>query len=149
MPGVSYCPIHGTRLKESAVRTDELDYRLVPASYAITYMGEMGESPCGNVFENEFLRIARDTEWLLQHGFEFPAYDGVMKVINSMAHGKTFSRLYASQEDYAGQADFENYLASRIMKDMGANGVNEYLRRYLGLILGLEKYFGGAEEFCR
>ena len=149
MPGVSYCPKHGTRLKESPVLIDELDYRLIPASYAITYMGETGESPCGNVFENEFLQIARDTEWLLQHGFEFPAYDGVMKAINAISHGRTFTRLYATQEEHDGQIEFENYLASRVMKDMDTDGVNEYLRRYLGLILGLEKYFGGAEAFCR
>ena len=147
MPGVSYCPTHGVRLVESGVETDELDYKLIPANYAASYIPEPGTDVGGNVFEKEFLSIASDTSWLLQHGFEYPDYNGTLRAINEATNGRGIRRIYAKGGKRGGAAHFEEYLANRMMKDMGTDDLNDGIRIYLGLVLTIERLAGSVDRF--
>ena len=147
MPGVSYCPIHGVRLVESGVSTSDLDCRLIPASYAVSYVPEPDTDVTGNVFQKEFMSVAKDTEWLLWHGFEYPSYDETLRIINEATNGRGIMRLHAENGNQKRVSCFENYLISRVLKDMGSCDLNDSLRSILGLILTIEGLSGGTDRF--
>ena len=149
MPGVSYCPAHKVRLKESGVSFEDANYRFIPANYAMEHIREPETDVSGNVFETEFLRIAEDTQWLLNHGFDLPDGDTVL------------ARVYADSEGRAGpvpiyvhsettdkeKREFSHYLAIRVMKETGRQSIDEAIQMYLGRILMIEKGYGDMENF--
>ena len=146
MPGVSYCTRHRVKLRESSITVSDISFQLFPASYAMDHIRDTDRDTSGNVFEEEFLQVARDTEWLLENGFSLADY-GSAKIAYRRKTGKelTGHLLYTGKD--VEKAGFEQYLAGRALRDSGRMFPNHYIQKYLGTILALEKDFGSVAKF--
>lgn len=146
MPGVSYCTQHRVRLRESSIAVSDISFQLFPASYVVNHVRDTERDTSGNVFEEEFLQIARDTQWLLENGFGLADY-GSAKIGYRRKTGKelTGNLLYTGKD--AEQAGFEQYLAGRVLRDSGRMSLDRYIQKYLSTILTLEKDFGSVAKF--
>lgn len=76
MVGATYCPVHEVRFRESNVCFSDIDYQLVPASYALL---RQPESEMGNtkVYARRYLLLSKDIAWLLENGFKVADNEGV------------------------------------------------------------------------
>lgn len=143
MPGVSYCPRHGIRLRESGLAVSEIDYRILPASYALLHIPDAGARHPGNIFEAEFLQVAEDTAWLLENGFRLPDNSALQSLFEE-ASGLSLDEhaVYS-----AGKAGFEHYLAARFLKESGRRNIGAAAQKYLSTILSADRAFGSFENF--
>ena len=147
IPGVSYCTVHQLRLAQSGLKTTETRYRLCPATYVLDSFPEPGEYRPGNVFETEFLQLARDTEWLLQHGFGVGGLEMLREGYRNRT-GKRLQEWLLSPAKTGTRKTFENYLYGRVLKECGTERVDPRTQRFLSMIISIEKDFGSIEAFC-
>lgn len=67
LPGVKYCPIHFCLIQDSDVRLKDTTTAFLPASYALKN-APTEIVPQVDSYKERYLRIAKDTAWLLEHG---------------------------------------------------------------------------------
>ena len=147
MPGASYCPVHQVRLRASGVSFGDIQYKLFPATYALNHIQEP-ESDDGNVYEEEFLRLAEDIDWLLNKGFSFSDSEWIQRSFAETTGKQINVNLPAVNPDGEnGKKRFEDYLVSRLYREIGTLRIPETIRRQVGTILSIEEAFGTVEQF--
>ena len=147
MPGASYCTVHRVRLQESGVKFGDIDYKLYPATYALNHIPEP-ESEDGNVYEEDFLRLAEDIDWLLNKGFSFSDSEWIQKSFAETTGKQINVNLSAVNPDGEnGKKRFEDYLVGRLYREIGTLRIPETIRRQIGTILSIEEAFGTVEQF--
>lgn len=148
MPGVSYCPRHRVRLRESGLSVSEIDYRLFPASYVLLHIPDAGTRLPGNIFEKEFLQVAEDTEWLLKNGFRLPDIFELRSAFWETS-GISLDEHAVYSPGTVGKAGFEHYLAARFLKESGRRNIGPSAQKYLSIILSIDRVFGSFENFWK
>ncbi len=148
MPGVSYCARHKVRLCESGLPVSDINYRIFPASYVLLHIPDAGTDCRGNVFEEEFIHVAKDTGWLLKHGFEIPDNTSLRALFYEKA-GRELDEHVVYPGGTGGEIRFEHYLATRFLKESGRKNVGLAPQKYLSTILSIERCFGSFENFWR
>ena len=148
MPGAVYCPIHGREFCESGISFREINYQLIPATYAVFHSpGDEDEN--GTVYSEQFIRLAGDTEWLLVHGYEIPDEEWVMlRYFEATERWMGTHLLYDVSRRPLRENRFEDYLASRLMKDSGKERIDSTASRQVSSILSIERAFGSLADFC-
>ena len=148
MPGVSYCPRHRIRLRESGLAVSEIDYRILPASYVLLHIPDAGTRLPGNIFESEFLQVAEDTEWLLENGFRLPD-NSAMRSLFEGTSGISLDEHAVYSAGPVRKAGFEHYLAARFLKESGRRNIGPAAQKYLSTLLSIDRAFGSFENFWR
>ena len=148
MPGAVWCPAHGVALRESGTRVQDINYQLIPATYALMHVCDP-EQETGTVYAERYLGLSRDIAWLLKNGDSIP--DGEWMARNYLQTTGRSINTYLLH-DISGSSSrgnrFEDYLANRIMKDIGKDSIDAPVSRQIGSILSIEKAFGSMEKFC-
>lgn len=148
MPGAVYCPIHHRKFCESSVSFREINYQLIPATYAVFHFsGDEEES--GNVYAEQYIRLSGDIAWLLDNGYVIPDEEWIrLRYLKAAERWISAYLLYdVSRIPYGGNR-FEDYLACRIMKDSGRDRIDNTISRQIGSILSIEWMFGSVKNFC-
>ena len=147
MPGATYCPIHREAFRPSSVSFADINYQIIPASYALIHMSEPDFEP-GTVYLEEYCRLAEDIAWLLSKGFLTP--DGEWLTWNFFeVTGKPINThlLYDVSRSPARENRFEDYLATRIMQDSGTTRIGMTVSKQMAILLSIENMFGTLEKF--
>lgn len=147
LPGAAYCPVHGEKLRESGVRIQDIQYQIMPATYALIHIPEPDPEP-GNVYSDRYIRLAKDMAWILSNGFSLYGFDWIRANYHSST-GKTIRQhlFYSVTERDSRKNRFEDYLASKILKDTAKERIDPFAGRQIGAILSLEDEFGTVENF--
>lgn len=147
LPGAVYCPVHRVKLRESGVRVQDIQYQIVPATYALIHVPEP-EPEAGNVYSERYIQLAEDMAWILANGFSLHGFDWIRANYYG-ATGRTIRQhlFYGITEREHRGNQFEDYLASKIMKDTAKERIDPFASRQLGTILSLEDKFGTVENF--
>ena len=96
-----------------------------------------------------YLGLSRDIAWLLKNGDSIP--DGEWMARNyPQTTGRSINTylLHNISGSSSRGNRFEDYLANRIMKDIGKDSIDAPVSRQIGSILSIEKAFGSMEKFC-
>lgn len=147
MPGAVYCPVHKVKFRESGVRYSDIDYQLIPATYALIHLEEADEE-AGNVYEERYLRLAQDIAWLLDNGYSLRDNGWVRQTYAAVSGKYIGTHLYSSA--VSGGMDrvrFEDYLAGKLLNDCGKNRIDISASMQLGMILSIEEAFGSMKCF--
>jgi len=99
LPGVMYCPEHGCGIKNSSAPLEEMRVRIYPASYVLRNMEGRMESRDPR-YKEEYLSIAQETAWLLEHGRRFGGH-------------RPISHKYREVMKQQGYADFHGTVCSK------------------------------------
>lgn len=148
MPGVSYCPRHKVRLRESGLPVSWINYQIFPAAYALLYIPDTEADYPGNIFETDFMQVAEDTEWLLGNGFRLPHNAGIRARFAETA-GKELDEHAVYPAGTGKGARFEHYLAARFLKESGRKNVGFMAQKYLSTIVSVDRCFGSFEDFWK
>jgi len=147
MPGAIYCPVHMEPFKPSGVSFRDINYRIIPATYALIHMPEPAFET-GTIYADRYCRLAEDIMWLLGKGFSVP--DGEWLTWNFFeVTGKPINThlLYeVSRSSHRGN-HFEDYLTNRLMRDSGKDRLDLTVSRQMGILLSIEDKFGTVEKF--
>lgn len=147
MPGAIYCPIHKEAFRPSGVAFREINYQIIPASYALIHIPEP-DFAAGTVYAERYCRLSEDMAWLLGKGFSMP--DGEWLTWNFFeVTGKPINThlLYDISRSVERGNRFEDYLATRIMQDSGKKRIDLTVGRQMGILLSVEDAFGTVEKF--
>lgn len=147
MPGAIYCPIHREAFQPSGVSYTDINYQIIPASYALIHITEPEYKP-GTVYADQYCRLSEDIAWLLRKGFSVP--DGEWLTWNFFeVTGKPVNThlLYEVSRSSERENRFEDYLATRIMQDSGKNQIDLKVSQQMGILLSIENAFGTVEKF--
>lgn len=147
MPGAIYCPIHEVRFRESDVCFEDIDYQLIPATYALLHLPErdMGNA---NVYSDRYFLLSKDIAWLLENGFMVADNEGVRRSFIEASGKPVREHLFCrAAKAQSRENRFEDYLAGRIMTDSGKSRIARQISRQLGTILSIEESYGSLEAF--
>ena len=148
MPGAVYCPIHKISFQESGISFRDINYQIIPASYAMIHVQEPVQQK-GTVYSNRYIELAEDIAWLLNKGYSISDGEWLMWSFFEMT-GKPINGhlLYDTSRSPYREGCFQDYLATRIMEDSGKDRIDLTVSRQLGTILSIEDSFGTVEKFC-
>ncbi len=147
MPGAVYCPVHQIKYRESGVSYRDINYKIIPATYALMHFPDP-EQDIGNIYYQNYLRLSEDIFWLLNKGFYISDSEWLTRSFFEMT-GKPIQEhlLYDVSRSQNRENQFADYLATKIMKDSGKERVDITVSRQIGSILSIEEAFGTMEEF--
>ncbi len=147
MPGAIYCPVHKEPFRPSGVNYKEINYQIIPASYALIHISEPAFEP-GSVYADQYCGLSNNMAWLLNKGFSIP--DGEWLTWNFFeVTGKPIDThlLYEVSRSSHRENRFEDYLVTRIMQDSGKSRIDLTISRQMGILLSIGKIFGTVEKF--
>ncbi len=147
IPGAIYCPVHQVPFRPSGVSYRDINYQIIPASYALIHISEP-EFEAGSIYADRYCNLSRDIGWLLHKGFSVP--DGEWLTWNFFeVTGKPINThlLYEVSRSTQRENRFEDYLTNRIMLDSGKNRIDLTVSRQMGILLSIEETFGTLERF--
>ncbi len=148
MPGAVYCPVHRERLRESGVSFHEINYRIIPATYALFHVPEPAHEN-GTVYSERYIRLAEDMAWLMDKGTVILDWDWLfIHYFRLTGRQINAQLLYHISLSTSRCNRFEDYLANRIMKENGKDRIEGTVSRQIGSILSIERAFGTMEKFC-
>ena len=147
LPGAAYCPVHKEKFRESGVSFADIQYQLIPASYALMHIPEP-EPEEGNVYADRYIRLAEDMAWILDCGFSLMDFEK-LKWSFYASTGKNIRQhlFYSIAKSDQRENHFEDYLASKILKDSGRDRIDPFTSKHVGTILSLEDEFGTVEGY--
>lgn len=158
LPGIEYCPVHGTAIQDSSVHLKETTMRFRPASRALRRLDKEEESG-KQIHKEKYLMIARDSEWLLSNGRRLNGCREVAKKYKELfmekglttAQGIRYTeRIKSEFISYHGEGFLNRLFPGRknplYWLDFAFVSVSEHLRP-LHHILLMEFLKGSAEEF--
>ena len=148
MPGAIYCPIHREAFRPSGVSYREINYQIIPASYALIHVPDP-QFEAGTVYAEQYCRLSGDIAWLLDKGFSIPDGEWLTRNFYETA-GKPVNThlLYDVSRSSVRKNRFEDYLTTRIIQDSGKNRIDLTVSRRIGSLLSIEHVFGTMEKFC-
>ncbi len=160
LPGVQYCPKHGCRILDSEAPIEELRVRIYPASYMLRDRKEPSEDPKRCIRDN-YLRIAQDTQWLLEHGREFGGHPRISRKYRLFLQERGYANLFGICDRDAVRHDFRSYFGDELLKDLFYYAEDSlywlrYLQESIGFnlkplhhVLLMEFFAGSAEAFLK
>lgn len=94
------------------------------------------------------IELSRDIKWLLDSGGSVPDGEWLAWTYASIT-GQQLNghQLYGVSRSSSRGNRFEDYLVTRIMKDVGKDRIDTLLSRQIGSILSIEKTVGSIERF--
>lgn len=147
MPGAVYCPVHRIKYHESGVGYRDINYQIIPATYALMHFPDP-EPEIGNIYRQQYLRLSEDISWLLNKGFSISDSEWLTRSFFEMTGKPIQDRLLHDVSRSQNRENrFADYLAMKIMKDSGKERVDITVSRQIGSILSIEEAFGTMEEF--
>lgn len=157
LPGVKFCPKHGCSIKNSHAPFEEMRVRIYPASYVLRNIADRTESR-NLEYKEEYLSIAKETEWLLEHGRQFGGhqpitskYRELMKEQNYADFHGTIINRDALRYDFTEKYD-EIFIAELLPYDGDPLYWLRYLQESIGFNLRplhhilLMRFFAGSVE---
>ena len=146
MPGTMYCPVHKEKYRESGVSFQQINYQIMPATYALMHYPEH-EQENGTVYREQYIGLSRNIAWLLDNGF-MVGYSRWIAEGYLLITGKSVNEhlLYGIPHAHSARGQFEDYLSARIMKDMGKDVIDESVNRQISTIIAVMKVFGSVEK---
>ena len=162
LPGVQYCPRHGCRIRDSAAPMEELRVRVYPASYVLRNKGEPSEDEDPKLkFRDRYLRIAKDSQWLLEHGRELGGHPKVSRKYRLFLQQRGYANFYGICDRDAVRHDFREYFGDELLRDLFYYAEDplywlRYLQESIGFnlkplhhVLLMEFFTGSAETFLK
>lgn len=148
MPGAVFCPIHRIPYQESGIGFRDINYQIIPATYALIHVQEPGQQK-GTVYSERYIDLANDIAWLLNKGYSILDSEWLTWSFFEMT-GKPINGhlLYDASRSPYREGRFQDYLATRIMEDSGKDRIDLTVSRQIGSILSIEETFGTVEKFC-
>lgn len=146
IPGASYCPVHRIRLRESGVEFRDINYRLLPTTYALDHFPEP-EEDIGNLYQSNFIRLAEDIAWLLNKGFSFSDNEWIKESFLELTGKPLQETLSTRANAKENEKRFEDYLINRLRRECGRDRIPVTIQKQIGTILSIEEAFGTVEEF--
>ena len=158
LPGVQYCPKHGFRIRDSAASIGELRAGIYPASYMLRHREEPSEDPKLK-FRDRYLRIAKDSQWLLEHGRELGGQLKVSRKYRLFLQKRGYANFYGTCDRDAVRHDFRKYFGDELLKDLFYYTEDplywlRYMQESIGFnlkplhhVLLMEFFAGSAEAF--
>jgi len=148
MPGAVFCPVHKIPFRESGICFRDINYQIIPATYALIHVQETGREK-GTVFSERYIELAEDIAWLLKKGYSISDSEWLtwsfFEITGKPINGHL---LYdVSRRPYR-EGNFQDYLATRIMEDSGKERIDLTVSKQIGTILSIEDSFGTVEKFC-
>ncbi len=150
MPGAVFCPTHRIPYQESGIGIRDINYQIIPATYALIHIQEPGQQKQkGTVYSERYIDLANDIAWLLNKGYSISDSEWLTRSFFEMT-GKPINGhlLYDVSRSPYREGHFQNYLATRIMEDSGKDRIDLTVSRQIGSILSIEETFGTVEKFC-
>ena len=138
LPGAIYCPIHKEPYRPSGISYKDINYQIIPATYALIHIPEP-EFEAGTIYAEQYSKLSEDMAWLLNKGFSLP--DGEWLTWNFFeVTGKPINThlLYDVSRSTQHENRFEDYLANRIMQDSGKERVDLAVSQQMGIILSIQ-----------
>ena len=117
LPGVQYCPKHGCRIRDSEAPIEELRVRIYPASYMLRDRKESCDDP-KRWIRDSYLRIAQDSQWLLEHGREFGGHTNISRKYRLFLQERGYANFYGICDREAVRRDFRKYFGEELLKDL-------------------------------
>ncbi|MBP3900964.1 MAG: TniQ family protein [Blautia sp.] len=160
LPGVQYCPEHGSRIRDSAAPIEELRVRVYPASYMLRNKDEPSEVPKLQL-RDRYLRIAKDSQWLLEHGRELGGHPKVSRKYRLFLQQRGYTNFCGICDRDAVRRDFREYFGDELLRDLFYYAEDplywlRYLQESIGFnlkplhhVLLMEFFAGSAEGFIR
>ena len=160
LPGVQYCPKHGCRIKDSSAPVEELRVRIYPASYVLRREEKPSEDT-KRQFRNMYLKIAKDSQWLMEHGREFGGHTKVSRKYRIYLQKRGYANFYGICDRNAVRNDFQSYFGEELLKDLFYFAEDplywlRYLQESIGFnlkvlhhVLIMEFLAGSAMEFLK
>lgn len=160
LPGVQYCPEHGCRIQDSEAPIEELRVRVYPASYVLRH----GDGPSVDLkrqFKEKYLRIAQDSQWLLEHGRELGGHPKISRKYRLFLQNRGYTNFCGICNRDAVRRDFRSYFGDELLKDLFYYAEDplywlRYLQESIGFILKpfhhvllMEFFAGSAEAFLK
>ena len=119
LPGVKYCPEHGCRIRDSEAPFEELHFRIFPASYVLRYEALKPDTDTSNRhLRDRCLRIAKDTQWLLEHGREFGGHTKISRKYRAFMKERGLANFYDICDRDAVRRDFRNYFGEELVSEL-------------------------------
>ena len=158
LPGVLYCPVHGCRIKDSNAPIEELRVRIYPASYVLRHE-EKTSVDTKRQFRDRYLKIAKDSQWLMEHGREFGGNTKVSRKYRIYLQQKGYANFFGLCDRNAVRNDFQSYFGEELLKDLFYFAEDplywlRYLKESIGFnlkplhhVLLMEFFAGSAEAF--
>ena len=160
LPGVKYCPEHGCRIRDSEAPFEELHFRIFPASYVLRYEALKPDTDTSNRhLRDRCLRIAKDTQWLLEHGREFGGHTKISRKYRAFMKERGLANFYDICDRDAVRRDFRNYFGEELVSELFHYAEDpfywlRYLQESIGFnlkpvhhVLSMEFFAGSAEGF--
>ncbi|MCM1561724.1 MAG: TnsD family transposase, partial [Butyrivibrio sp.] len=160
LPGVEYCPVHGTAIQNSSVHLKETTMRFLPASHALRRLDKKDESG-RQVHKEKYLMIAKDSEWLLSNGRRMKGCREVARKYKELFMEKGLTTAQGIRYTERIKSEFINYHGEGFLNqlfpdrknplywlDFAFVSVSEHLRP-LHHILLMEFLKGSAEGFYK
>ena len=157
LPGVVYCPEHGCEIRNSSAPLEEMRVRIYPASYVLRDK-KCREEKIHLRYRDEYLSIARETAWLLEHGRKFGGQRAVSRKYRQIMRERNYVDFHGIRSDSnVLRHDFaERYEEGFIRKLLPYDGDLLYWLRYLQESIGfnlrpihhilLMRFFAGTAE---
>jgi predicted transcriptional regulator len=117
LPGVQYCPKHGCRILDSEAPIEELRVRIYPASYMLRDRKEPSEDPKRRI-RDSYLRIAQDSQWLLEHGRELGGHPRISRKYRLFLKELGYANFYGICDRDAVRRDFQKHFGEELLKDL-------------------------------
>lgn len=157
LPGVKFCPRHGCSIRDSSAPFEEIRVRIYPASYVLRNMdGKTGrQSP---QYKEEYLSIARETAWLLEHGRKFGGHQPISSKYREFMREQGYADFHGNITDRGALRDdfLKKYEMAFIAELLPYGGDPLYWLRYLQESIGfnlrplhhilLMRFFAGSVE---
>ena len=117
LPGVQYCPKHGCRIQDSEAPIEEMRVRIYPASYMLRDRKEPCEDPKPWI-RDRYIRIAQDSQWLLEHGREFGGHPRISRKYRLFLQELGYANFYGICDRDAVRRDFHKCFGEELLKDL-------------------------------
>lgn len=160
LPGVEYCPEHGCRIIDSEAPFEEFRARIYPASYMIR-PDKLIEGITDQKRKSQYMRIAEDTQWLLEHGREFGGQQKVSQKYRKCLKQQGYANFYGICDREAVKRDFLSFFGVKLIEELFYFAVEplhwlHYLKESIGFnfkpihhVLLMEFFAGSAEQFLK
>lgn len=119
LPGVRVCPKHGCGIKNSNAPFEEMRVRIYPASYVLRNMDDNTENQ-NLQYNEEYLSIAKETEWLLENGRQFGGHQPISSKYRELMREQNYT-------DFHGTASNREALRYDFVKKYGEAFIAELL----------------------
>ena len=157
LPGVRFCPKHGCGIKNSSAPFEGMRVRIYPASYVLRNIDNETEGQ-GLLYKEEYLSVAKETEWLLENGRQFGGHQPISSKYRELMREQGYTDFHgtainkeALRHDFVKKYD-EEFITELLPYDGDPLYWLRYLQESIGFNLRpihhilLMRFFAGSVE---